>query len=127
MSEMNWEYENSISLTKKYTDPSDPSSPKYSAWKINRYFANFIDTIVYSNMMNLNPDLDPKLQYDFLFHSIRKQKRFFKSKKHTKDENLHLIQQYYKYSPKKSLEVLEILTDDQIETIRKRLEKGGIK
>ena len=42
------------------------------------------------------------------------------------DNNLELVKEYYGFSTSKAKTALEILTDDELESIRKRLFKGGI-
>lgn len=73
----------------------------------------------------MHSHLDNKLQYDYLFHSIRKNRRFFKNQKSDKSENLALVQNYYKYSVQRAKEVLRILTPEQLEYIRNFYSKGG--
>ena len=123
MAKYDWKYEKSISKTKQYIDCVD----SYTPWLTNKYLCNFIDTVYYSNQMNCNPHLDAKLQYDFLYHSIRKRNRFFKRQKHNKTDDFSLVQQYYKYNTKKTLEVLNTLSEDQLEIIRTKMQKGGVK
>ena len=120
-----WRYENSISYTKTYSDPSGIVEHKYVPWRTNRYFSNFIDTVLYVNEINMHSHLDNKLQYDYLFHSIRKNRRFFKNQKSDKSENLALVQNYYKYNVQRAKEVLRILTPEQLEYIRNFYSKGG--
>ena len=77
--------------------------------------------------MNINHILDPKLQYDYLFYSVRSKKRFFKKKKATKDSNFELVQEYYKYNLERTREALSILSKEHIKMIKQKLERGGIK
>lgn len=121
----NWCYENSISYTKQYTDPSNNPEHKYVAWRTNRHFSNFIDTVLYTNEINMHSHLDSKLQYDYLFHSIRKNKRFYKSKKADKSETLKLVQNYYKYNVQRAKEAMRILSPEHIEYITNFYSKGG--
>jgi Bacteriophage clamp loader A subunit len=120
-----WRYENSINFTKDYQDP-DNNEYKYSAWRTNSSLSYFPDTVLYANEMNMLHHLDDKLQYDYLFFSIRQKKRFFKKdKKHEKDHNHDLVQGHYKYNNERTRESLKLLTDEQLDIIRKKEEKGG--
>lgn len=119
-----WRYENSINFTKEYQDPDD-NEYKYSAWRTNTSLSLHPDTILYVNDMNLLHHLDEKPQYDYLFFSIRKKKRFAKREKKEEDAVFDLIQQHYKYNNERTREVLRILTPDQIDIIRQKEEKGG--
>jgi hypothetical protein len=74
------------------------------------------------------------MHYDYLYGAIRKKKLY--SKKETdqeknsrkqKEELLNLISEYYKYNAIRAKEVLHLLSADQIEFIKKKKEKGGVK
>ena len=121
-----WRYENSISLTKSNEEIGSMAEHKYNAWRTNNYFSNFADTILYANQMNINYGIDDKMHYDYLKGSVPKKKRFFKHDKKTekKDSTIELLQEYYGYSYDKAKNVASLLTDDQIDIMRKRLYKG---
>lgn len=125
MGQYNWCFENSINFTKKYQETEGNIEHKYVPWRTNNALSNYMDTIMLVNEINMHPALDSKLQYDFLFYSVKPKKRFFKKKKSKKDENLELIQQYYKYNLERAKEALSILNKQQLEMIRKKIEKGG--
>lgn len=95
-----------------------------------------MDTVMYANEMNMNYHITDQMHYDYLFYSIRKTKRFNKKKENDKrleklqkeeSQKLSLIQEYYKYNTAKSKAVLRVLNETQLDIIRKRLEKGGVK
>lgn len=119
-----WSYENSILQTKKYVEPNEKE--QYSKFRTNTVLSNHVDTVLYANEMNMYPYINDKMHYDYMFNSIRAKKRFFKRKKQVNHQNVSLISEYYKYNRKKALEAIQILTDEQLETIREKLEKGGI-
>jgi len=118
-----WRYENSINNDKNYLEVN--TEEKYVPGRTNKVLSNYIDTVLYSNCMNLNRHLDDKLQYDYLFHSIKKRKRFFKKNKHKPFDDLSLISDYYKYNRKKSEQALKVLSKEQIIIIKDKLQKGG--
>lgn len=119
-----WSYENSILQTKKYVEPNEKE--QYSKFRTNTVLSNHVDTVLYANEMNMYPYINDKMHYDYMFSSIRAKKRFFKRKKQVNHQNVSLISEYYKYNRKKALEAIQILTDEQLETIKEKLEKGGI-
>jgi hypothetical protein len=119
-----WSYENSILQTKQYSEPN--LKEQYSKYRTNTVLSNYVDTVLYANEMNMFPFIDDKMHYDYLFNSIRPKKRFFKRKKQVNHSNISLISEYYKYNRKKTLEASKILTENQIKTIKEKLEKGGI-
>jgi hypothetical protein len=90
----------------------------YSPYLVNRYFSLFPDTLYFAQMMNLNSNLDNKLQYDFYLNSLRPSKRFAKWPKKA-DDDLNLIREWFGYSYEKAKTALAILTEDQISEIRK--------
>ena len=76
--------------------------------------------------MNLNGHLDNKLQYDFLFHSLKGYKRKYQKWYNNKESvDSELIQEYYQCSPVKAKTILSVLTKEQIKYISNKLDKGG--
>jgi hypothetical protein len=75
--------------------------------------------------MNARPHLDRLLQFDFLINTIRPRKRFNKWLKAETVEALDLIQEYYGYSKEKARQVLPILSEAQLRTIKARMNQGG--
>mgnify|MGYP003146687793 FL=1 len=93
---------------------------------VNRCLSYFIDTVLYANEMNRRPEADKKMQFDYLQKSIRKNKRYSKWLKQESVENLDLIKQFYGYSDAKAKEVMDIISDEDIEFMRKKLSTGGV-
>ena len=73
----------------------------------------------------MHPHLDKKMQYDFFINSINPRKRFSPWAKKTKVEYLDAIKEYYGYNDNKALQALRILSKDQLELIKKLVDKGG--
>lgn len=120
------DYLNSINTTKQNLIDSDAEAEsKYLPYIVNRCYSGFIDTILLANEMNLNSHLDKKLQYDFYINIIRPKKRFSPWLKKEKLDSLECIKEYYGYSDEKAKVALKILTDEQIEFIRTKLNRGG--
>jgi len=94
----------------------------------NRALSYHYDCIMQSNEMNMRSGLDKNMQYDFLFNSIRKQKRPFRKweKKSKEDEIILLIKEYYRVSSSKAKEIFPLLTDENITNIQRKNQKGGI-
>ena len=122
------DYLNAINYTKEpLLDTDDESVEKgYTPFVVNRCLSYFIDTVLYANEMNRRPETDKKMQFDYLQRSIRKNKRYSKWLKQESVENLDIIKQYYGYSDTKAKEVMDILTADDIEHMRNRLNIGGV-
>lgn len=97
-----------------------------SPYMINKALGSHIDTILYANEMNRRNFLDKKLQYDYLFHSIRKYKRKYqKWMKYNESKDVQLIKEYYSYSTKQAEQVYPLLSKSDLEYISEKLEKGG--
>lgn len=77
------------------------------------------------NEINQLPHVDKKLQFDFLLNSLRPRKRFTPWLKAKKLDNLEYVKEYYGYSNEKAKTALDILTDEQISAIKRKLYKGG--
>jgi len=75
--------------------------------------------------MNVNHHLDARLQFDFFINIIKKRKRFSKWNKATHIDNLEIIKEYYGYSDEKAKSIYNLLNDEQIEQLKKRIYKGG--
>ena len=100
---------------------------KYPPFIVNKCLSPFPDTIQLVNEMNQLPHLDKKLQFDFLINSLRPRKRYSPWMKAKKLDNLEYVKEYYGYSNEKAKTALSILTKDDIEHIKKSLNKGGRK
>lgn len=121
------DYLNSINNTKESVMIDEISEKNYPAYVVNRCLSYFPDTVHYANVMNkYNYILDNKLQYDFYIYSIRKRKRFSPWIKNENNENLEAVKEYYGYSNTKAYQALTILSDEDLEYIKKKLFKGGI-
>jgi hypothetical protein len=120
------DYLNSINTTKKNLLQEDPDlEKKYPAYIINRCMSGHMDTILLANEMNINSHLDHKLQYDFFINIVRPKKRFAPWLRKDKLNSLELVKEYYGYSDEKARVALKILTDEQLNYIAKRMDRGG--
>ena len=131
-----WRFENSINSGNTPLD-LEKQEFKYEKWRTNTSLANHLDTIMYANQMNLNHHLTDKMHYDYLFYGVRKKKRFgskkserdkqFEREQKEESDKLALISEYYKYNTVNARAALRVLTESQLEIIKRRLEKGGVK
>ena len=119
------EYLNAINHTKENLMQDSFSERKYPAWVVNRALYAHSDMIFLVNEMNINNHLDSKLQFDFLLNSSRPRKRFAPWLKTSKIDNLDLVKEYFGYSDQKAQEALTILSDEDLEYIRSKMNKGG--
>ena len=124
-----FDYVNAINFTKKDlmtdTENDDLAEAGYSSFLTNRSLSYFPDTIMYANEMNRYHHLDNKLQFHYLINSIRPKKRFSKWAKKQEDNDLEAVKEYYGFNNAKSEAALSLLSPEQLEIIKKRLNKGG--
>ena len=97
----------------------------YNPFLTNRAFAGFIDTILFAEQMNQYHTLSPALQYDFYYYGIRKGSRFDPIPKQAEPEGLEVVMSYFSYSKQKALEVISLLTKDDLSNMIKTMDKGG--
>jgi len=123
------DYLNAINHTKERLLDSDDEDweKKYPPFIVNKCVYPFQDTIMLVNEINQLPHLDKKLQFDFLINSVRSRKRYSPWLKANKLDNLEDVKEYYNYSNEKAKQALDILTDEQIATIKQKLNKGGVR
>lgn len=116
----------SIQQTKKVVITAE-NEREYVPFIVNRSVSFHLDMVMAANQMNLAPSTDNLLQYHYLLNTVRAYKRpFQKWQKRETVENLDAIKEYYNYSNEKAKEALSILSDAQIQEIKKKLNKGGL-
>lgn len=119
---------NSINFTKEDLVEENPDMKKeYPSYIINKCLSGHVDCILFANEMNMNHHLDKDLQYSFYLNSLRKRKRFSPWLRKDKVKDLECVKQYYGYSNEKASQALKILSKEQINFIKQRLETGGTK
>jgi|TARA_R100000406_G_scaffold25362_1_gene16240 hypothetical protein len=82
---------------------------------------------MFANEMNKYNFLDKDMQYSFYLNTLRKRKRFSPWLRKDKVTDLECIKKYYGYSNEKASQALKILTKEQINYIKQRLDIGGAK
>ena len=119
---------NSINFNKENLTEDDPSVIKdYPPYIINRCLSGHLDCVLLVNEMNKYHFIDKDLQYSFYLNTVRKRKRFSPWLRKDKINDLDYVKKYYGYSNQKALQVLKILSHEQIDYIKQRLEIGGKK
>ena len=117
---------NSINFNKNNLIEEDPAVIKdYPPYIINRCLSGHLDCIMFTNEMNKYSSLDKDMQYIFYLNTLRKKKRFSPWLRKEKVTDLQSVKQYYGYSNEKASQALKILSKQQLEFIKQRLETGG--
>ena len=115
---------NSINHEKKNI-MTDENKNEYPPFIVNRCLSGFIDTIMVANEMNISHHLSKKLQYEFLLNIVRPKRRFSPWLKKEKITDMDAVKSYYGYSNEKARSALSILSEEQLNSIKQKLSKGG--
>ena len=119
---------NSLNFTKENLIQEDPSLIKdYPPYIINRCLSGHMDCIMFVNEMNKYHSLDKDIQYEFYLNTLRKRKRFSPWLRKDKISDLEVVKRYYGYSNEKASQALKILSNEQLNFIKQRLDTGGKK
>lgn len=121
------EYLKAINQTKEPLMDGDDEEweRKYPPFIVNKCVGAFPDTVMLVNEINQLPNVDKKMQFDFLLNSLRPRKRFTPWLKATKLENLEYVKEFYGYNNEKAKVALDLLNDEQISAIKQKMRKGG--
>lgn len=119
-----FDYVNAINFTKEEmmrgTDNDQLAEADYVPFITNKALSQFADTIMYANEMNMHHHLDRKPQFEYLLHSVRRKKRFGKWAKKDESEAIEVIREYYQCNHRRAVETLGLLTEEQINELRRR-------
>jgi ATP-dependent helicase YprA (DUF1998 family) len=119
---------NSINFNKENLIKEDSTLIKeYPSFIVNKCLSGHLDCVLFSNEMNKYHFLDKDMQYNFYLNILRKKKRFSPWLRKEKVSDIEYVKQYYGYSNEKASQVLKILSDEQIDFIKQRLDTGGTK
>ncbi len=95
---------------------------KYKPFIVNRGLSYFMDTVFDANEMNIRPNIENKLQFEYLLNNIRQKKRFSKWHKADENELLTMLMEYYSFNIHRAKEALPFHSKEQLEHIRKILD-----
>ncbi len=119
---------NSINFNKDNLIEEDSTLIKeYPPFIVNKCLSGHLDCVLFANEMNRYHFLDKDMQYNFYLNILRKKKRFSPWLRKEKVSDIEYVKQYYGYSNEKASQVLKILSDEQIDFIKQRLDTGGTK
>lgn len=97
----------------------------YEPYFVNKALSYFPDTIEYANDMNLNYHLPNRPQYEYFINIVRPRNRFEKWVKNASDKGLDIVCDYYKCNRNVGRDYLSLLTSDELEIMKQKLETGG--
>ena len=123
-----FDYVNAIMNGKNQMIVDEETEDAYVPFLTNRSLSYHKDCIMYANEMNRRHFLDKKPQFDFLLNTVRSRKRpFVKWVKAEKSEDLSCIKQIYGFSDAKAREALRLLSDEEIQKLKKQTDTGGLR
>lgn len=120
-----FDFVNAINYTKKDLMEDPDLEKQYQPYLINKALSYFPDTVLYANEINQYSHLDNKLQFHFFLNSIRPSKRYASWVKKQNNDDVSAIMEYYGYGVEKAQSALSILSPEQLNIIKQKLEKGG--
>lgn len=124
-----FDYVNAINMSKKDiirgSENPELAEKSYVPFMTNKSLSYFVDTIMYANEMNRSSHIDNVLQNDYYLNSVRVSKRFSKWSKKLENGDIEAIQEYYKVSFAKAVEIINVLKPEQISLIKEKNIKGG--
>ena len=121
-----FDFLNSINQSKIPLIDNDPDCERqYNPFLVNRGLSYFSDTIFLANEMNRLSGLGKKLQYDFLFQSVRPRKRFSKWHKPEEDSRVEILKKLYAYSESKARQVLDLILESDWKILEEQASEGG--
>lgn len=105
----------------------DSDIPDYHPFIVNKALSMHVDTAWYANDMNMCAHLNNRMQYDYLYHSLKASKRYTKWVKASQKglQDLDLVREYFGYNVQKAKQALSLLTKNDIEEIKRKMIKGG--
>ena len=119
---------NSINFNKDdLTEDDEHIIKSYPPFIINKCLSCHIDSVLFANEMNRYHFLDKDMQYKFYLNILRKRKRFSPWIRKDKVSDLDIVKSYYGYSNEKARQVMRILSTEQIDYMKQRLDIGGRK
>lgn len=118
-----FDYVNSIN-NKQFIFNEETYNPKnYNQFVINTAFSYFPDTVLLANEINKYQGVTDKQHYEFLYHTVRKYKRYSKWNKKEESAVLKDISEFYGISLREAKEMHSIIPETELERIKYR--KGG--
>ena len=119
---------NSINFNKENILDEDPTlAREYPPFIINKCLSGHLDCVMFANEMNKYHFLDKDMQYEFYINILRKRKRFSPWIRKDKISDMEYVKRYYGYGNEKASQALKILSPEQINFIKSKLDTGGKK
>lgn len=113
------------------SDSPDTAEKLYEPYITQRAMSMSMDTLLYANELNIRGNktfnLGNRQHYEYLLHSVGKKRRFEKWPKMPAEDNVTLIKSVNNCSRQKALEILDLLTEEQLKQLKASRNVGGVK
>lgn len=121
-----FEFLNAINHLKVDKFAGNPEAEKdYVPFVINRTLSYCADAVMWANEMN-RMGIPNKWQFDFLMISLPKKKRYVKwDKKPPATDDINMVARAYNLSYHKAVAAAELLSPEQLESLRQDSYQGG--
>ena len=120
-----FDFVKSVSYTKKDLMEEGYEERDYKPFLVNKSLSYHQDSIHFSNEMNVRHGAENRLQYLFFLNTLRKRQRFSQWQKPYVSKKLDVIKNYYQISNSKAKEYMELLSDKEVQNLKKRMNTGG--
>lgn len=105
---------------------SEETEKDYQPFLINRALSFNPDCMFYVAEMNKYREVPKKAQHDFYLNTLDKKRRYGRwVKKDSFNDDIDLVKEVFGYSTRRSIDALELLTEEQLAQLRKSRDKGG--
>lgn len=98
----------------------------YKPFIITKCVSMHPDTIAEAYEMTKRPSMPDDMHYAYLLGKVQRKRRFAKFPKALVPENCDLIMEHYQCNLDRAIEILSLITDDDIEKIKKSRFMGGV-
>lgn len=98
-----------------------------SMWPILTTLSMYSDCVMQANVVNMIHHVTSEMKYDFLLNTIRGYKRSYNYAKKQKHSDLSHIAEYYGVNMNIAKQYHDLLSPQDIEEIKTKLDKGGIR
>jgi hypothetical protein len=115
-----FDYVNSINNKEYIFNEETYNKKAYSQFVINMAFSYYPDTVFLVNEINKYSNVTDRQHYDFLYHTVRKYKRYSKWNKKSNEDDAKAVSEFYGISIREAKEMMSILPESEMERIHKR-------
>lgn len=117
---------NAISYTKDSEQFTQGEIDKdYKPFVVNKMVSGYRDTVLFAEEMTISYDISSRDQMFLYMMMLPKKKRRALWSQPKKNEDLDVVMKYYNITQEKAEPYMRILTADQIDELKERLNIGG--